>query len=212
MSLPPKDISASQLWSKLSGMERPYKLIDFPRTGEDGQPIGQVAIRILTQAEQLAASAAAEKVARDVLKEQNKDTYGYERVYADGVCVELLYRACRDPENLQQTAFPTPKDVREKLTTEECAVLFRNYLTAQLELGPSIYELSDEEAEAWIDRLVEGGSFAPLDSATSDVVKLLTMYMAFRLRPNSRADSISAGSPPDGEVGEPSESTSSNSE
>lgn len=189
-------------------MERPYKVVDFPRNDENGQPIGKVAIRVLTQEEQLAASAAAEKVAREVLKEQNKDTFGYERVYVDSVCVETLFRACRDPEDVKKTAFPTPRDVRQNLTTEECAMLFRNYLTVQLELGPAIYSLSDEEAEAWIDRLAEGGSYAPLDAAVSDVAKLLTMYMVYRLRPqSSQTDNGSAGSQPDSEAGEPIENT-----
>lgn len=196
MSGPPKDIPASQLWLKLQELPRPSKLVDFPRKGEDGEPVGQLAIRILTQEEQMICSIAAEKSARDHLKEAKRDDLGYERFYTDAVCVEVLYRACRDPEDPSRPAFPTSKQIREALTTEECAALFNHYLTIQLELGPTVISMSDAELEAWIDRLVEGGSAFPFDLLSSDLQKLVLLHMGYQLR-SSQTDKSSAGSPPE---------------
>lgn len=193
MSGPPKDIEPSSLWLKLSGKERPFKLVDFPRNDENGEPIGQLAIRILTQEEQMAATAAAEKLAKELLKDGKKDEIGYERLFTDAVCLEVLFRACRDPEDQVRSAFPSVKQIQKALTTEECAVLFSHYLTVQMELGPIVISMSDEEIEAWITRLAEGGSAFPFDLLSSDLQKIVLLSMAFQLR-SSATDKSSAGS------------------
>lgn len=196
MSGPSKDIAASQLWLKLQELPRPSKLVDFPRKGPNGEPIGQLRIRILTQEEQMAATAEAEGLARKHLKEGKKDELGYERLFSDAVCVEVLCRACRDADDAERPAFPAPAALRQVLTTEECAKLFEHYLTVQLELGPTVATMSDEELEAWIDRLVEGGSAFPFDLLSSDLQKLLVLHMAFQLR-RSQTDKSSVGLQPE---------------
>jgi ssRNA-specific RNase YbeY (16S rRNA maturation enzyme) len=194
---------ASKLWLKLQELPRPTQVVDFPRMIND-EPVGKIAMRVLTQEEQMICTAAAEEVVRKHMKDARKDELGYERLFTDAVCVEVLYRACRDADDPTNTVFPTPKDIRSALTTEECAKLFEHYITIQLELGPTVATMSDEEMEAWIDRLVEGGSAFPLDLLSSDQRKLLTLYMAYQLR-TSPTDTFSAGWQPD-------ESTPSDSE
>lgn len=196
MSNPPTNISASQLWLKLSSQERPSKIVDFPRKGPDGEPLGRLRIRILTQEEQMAATVAAENFVREHLKEAKKDEIGYERLYTDAVIVEVLFRACRDEEDEKRAAFPSPKKLRQALTTEEIGALFRHYMTVQLELGPTVSSMSEEECEAWITRLAEGGSAFPFDLLDSDFQRVLLLHMAFRLR-SSPTGSGSAGSPLD---------------
>ncbi len=208
MSGPSKEIPASHLWLKLQEMPRPSKLVDFPRRGEDGEPIGQTAIRILTQEEQMACAMAAEKSAREHLKDAKRDEIGYERFFSDAHCVEVLYRACRDPDDVTRTAFPSSKLLREALTTEECAALFTHYLTIQLELGPTVSNMGDEEIEAWIDRLVEGGSAFPFDLVSSDLQKILLLHMAYQLR-SSQTDTSSVGSPPEETIPSDNDSLSS---
>jgi hypothetical protein len=193
---PPKDIPASQLWMKLQELPRPSKVVDFPRKAPDGTAIGQLSIRVLTQEEQMAAHGAAERVTQAILKDGNKEQFGYERLYADAAYVEILFRACRDLDDPNRTAFPSPKTIREVLTTEECAALFQHYLTVQLELGPVLAAMSDEEKEAWIDRLVEGGSAFPFDLLSSDLQKILLLYMGYQLRLSPK-DKSSVGSPPE---------------
>lgn len=196
MSLPPTNIPASQLWLALCSKERPSQIVDFPRTLPNGDPVGQLRIRVLTQEEQMAATTAAERVAREHLKEAKRDDLGYERLYSDAYCIETLFRACRDVDDVTRPAFPAPKQIRQTMTTEECGALFQHYLTVQLELGPTVWKMSDEEYEAWISRLAEGGSAFLFDTLSSDLQKMLLLYMAYQLR-SSPTDNTSAGSQPE---------------
>ena len=195
MSGPPADISPTDLWLKLSARERPSKVVDFPRKGEDGNPVGQLRIRVLTQEEQMVCASAAEKIAREHLKDSKKDELGYERLYSDAFCVEVLFRACRDVADIGRALFPSPKHLRGALTTEECSMLFQHYLTVSVELGPTALTMSDEEFEAWVSRLAEGGSAFPFDLLSSDLQRLLILYMARLL--TSQKDKSSVGSPPE---------------
>jgi hypothetical protein len=196
MSGPPTDIPASQLWLALSSQERPSKVVDFPRKTDSGEPVGQLRIRVLTQEEQMSSTKAAETLVKEHLKDGKKDELGYERLFTDAVCVEVLFRACRDVDDIKRTVFPSPKHMRNTLTTEECAMLFQHYLTVQLELGPIVVNMSDDEVEAWISRLAEGGSAFPFDLLSSDLQKILLLHMAYQLR-SSQTDKSSVGSPPE---------------
>jgi hypothetical protein len=196
MSKPPTDIPASALWLRLQDMPRPSKVVDFPRTKLDGTPVGQLAIWVLTQEEQMSCAAAGERFARLHLKEGKKDELGYESLYSNAVCVEILWRSCRDTDDLNRPAFPSPELIRRTLTTEECTRLFEHYLTVQLELGPIVDKMSDAEVDAWIRRISEGGSAYPFDLLSSDMQKILLLTMARRLESSQTAKS-SAGSPPE---------------
>lgn len=204
----PPDMPSALLWAKLQEKPRPKVVVDFPRKGDDGKPLGQLAIRILTQEEKMACEAEAEKFARKLLKDSNRDAIGYHELYQDALCVEMLVRACRDVDNDNLPVFPSAALLREKLTTVECAVLFEHYMTAQLELGPLASRMTKEECDAWIDKLVEGGSTFPFDLLSSDLQKILVLSMARRLA-SSPTDRSSAGSPPDetppSDDGEPTE-------
>lgn len=202
MAGPPKDIPASQLWLKLASAERPTKVVDFPRRDDQGRAVGQIRIRILTQEEQMTCATAAEEVAKAHIKDGRKGEIGYERLFTDALCIETLFRACRDADNPTAPAFPPPKQMRTILTTEECSALFLHYLTIQLELGPNALSLSEEECEAWIDRLVEGGSAFPFDLLSSEQKKVLVLYMAYQLRPSPK-DKSSDGEQPDESTDEP---------
>lgn len=191
MNGPPNNVEPSELWLKLSSSERPHKVVEFPRQGPDGNPVAEMAIRVLSQEEKMACDVAAEAFCKKHLKEYKKDELGYEAVYGDAYVVELLFRMCRDVNDVGRPAFPSPLHVRE-LSTEECAVLFRQCLIVQKELGPIVDYLSDEDLEAWIDRLYEAGSAYPFASLSSEQQSLLLMHMVYRLRP-SPTDSISAG-------------------
>jgi hypothetical protein len=188
---------ASTLWGQLQAMPRPHRLIDFPRTGPDGQPVGKIAMFVLTQEEQMICAAAAEKFAKEKLKDSKKDDIGYETLYANASVVEILYRACKDSENIDRPAFPSPNAMRQLLTTDECSRLFEFYLGVQLELGPIVASLSDEELDAWIERIAQGGLAAsPFILLSSETQRLLAYFMAKEII-SFRSGKSSAGSPPD---------------
>lgn len=208
MAGPPKDIEPSALWTKLASRERPTKLVDFPWYDDKGDAIGQVRIQILTQNEKMASTMAAEEAARKYIKEGKRGDLGYERLFSDAYIVETLYRACRSAENSKYPAFRSTDDMRAKMTTEECGALFDHYLTVQLELGPMATSMSQAEMEAWIDRLVEGGSANPSNLLSLEQSQLLLLYTAFQYR-NSQKDSSSAGEQPEESISESSEPTTS---
>jgi hypothetical protein len=197
LSGPAKEIEPTQLWLKLSSTERPYKMVDFPRYDDEAKPLGQTAIRILTQEEQMICNAAAEDFCRKHLKDAKREDLGYEMMFKDAVIVEVLYRACRDADDPNgRSTFPSIKHLRETLTTDECSTLFTHYLTIQAELGPIAVSMSDEELESWITRLAEGGSAFPFDTLSWDLQRLVLLHMAFQLR-TSPTDNSSPTSLPD---------------
>jgi hypothetical protein len=193
---PSKDIEPSALWLALAKSERPFRVVDFPRNDADGNPIGKIAIRVLTQEEQIICSSAAEKFTREHLKDAKKDELGYEAVYSNAACVELLSRACRNVDNIEQPAFPSAKLLSQQMTAGEVSMLFEHYLTVQLELGPIVAHMSDAEMEAWVQRIGQGGEQFPLDLLSPEMLKALLRFSASRIV-SSRTDKSSVGSPPE---------------
>lgn len=191
-------MSASELWLRLQEMPRPSRIVDFPRKGPDGDFLGKIRIWVLTQEEQMICASAAEKFAKERLKDGKRDDLGYETVYANASVVEVLYRTCRDAEEPSRPFFPTPQAIRQTLTADECGRLFEAYLSVELELGPVVAKLEPVELDAWIDRIAEGGLAAgPFDSASRDMQKVLAFSMAYLIR-ELRKDKSSVGSQPEG--------------
>lgn len=185
MAGPPETIDASDLWLALTAMPRPHKVVPFPRKipGSD-EPVGELAIWPLTQEEQMASNAEADRFTKKLLKDpQKKDeaNLGYEHTYANDVAVQVLYRACRDPKDLAKPAFPSPTDIRAKLSTDEIGVLFSVYSTVQFEIGPIVAGMTKGEREAWILRLEEGGSAFPFDALSWEEKRILLPFMASQL-------------------------------
>lgn len=196
---PPENIEASELWLALTQIPRPHRIVDFPRKipGTD-ETVGKVAIWPLTQEEQMACNAEADRFTKELLKDpQKKDeaNLGYAHTYANETAVQVLFRACRDPNNIQRAAFPAPKMLRAQLTTDEIGVLFRHYTTTQNEIGPIVAFMTEEEMDAWLVRLGEGGSEFPLDLLTWEMRDQLLLHSASRLCSFWKA-TTSAGEPP----------------
>ncbi len=199
MSNTPETIGPSELWIKMMEMPRPSRAVDLPRLDKKGEPIGQVAIVVLSQEEQMICSAAAEKTAREVLKETPKESdakRGYEDIYNNSAAVEILYRACRCVDDIKKPAFPSPKEMRRVFSIDEVGVLFSHYLTVQAELGPIVGHMEKDEIDSWCRRLAEGGSRFPLDLCSLDVVRNLAFSLACRLAP-FLTDTSSVGPQPE---------------
>lgn len=182
MSMPPNDVPAGALWIALQEMPRPTRTVAFPRNKPDGTPVGELAIWVLTQEEQMICSAAAEKFAKGKVKDGKRDDLGYATIYANASCVEILFRCCREVDNLKRSAFPSPELIRQTLTADECGRLFEHYLSVQLELGPIVADLTKEELDAWIVRLGEGGLAAsPFVLLSPEMQKVLAHTMAVQI-------------------------------
>lgn len=199
-SLPPEHIEPTDLWLALTAIPRPHRLVDVPRFVPGTKtPVGQVVMWPLTQEEQMACNAEAERFTRVLLKDPTKRdqaNLGYEHTYGNESAIQILWRSCRHAQNLERPAFPSPSLMRSTFTSDEVSSLFESYLTVQAELGPIVADMTPEMAEAWIERLAEGGSALPLALLSSAAMNTLAVFMA-KLIVSYRTERSSAGSPPD---------------
>lgn len=182
---PPTDISPSDMWIALSAIPRPYRVVPMPRNipGTD-TPVGDVAIWPLTQEEHNASNANAELEAKRLFKDTPKTEergIGYQNMFANEVAVQQLWRACRDANDVTKPAFPSPSMLRHALTSDEVGVLYNHFLTTQVEVGPIVSHMSDDEFEAWVKRIAEGGSAFPFDLLSWDLRTTLVTSMASQL-------------------------------
>lgn len=206
----------SSLWTRLAAMPRPFRLVDFPRKGEDGEPVARIHMWILSQEECLAAQVAAEKYVRRLFGEDEKGapSFGggmpkkdeasiFDTLHQNAVAVELLFRACRRVESPDGDAhqrpewpfFPSPAEVRKKLTNDEIGVLMREYLQVQADLGPIVSAMTAEEVDGWVERIAKSGTTSPFASLSWDAASELILHMASRLW-SFRTATSSSGSPP----------------
>ena len=183
------EMTPTDLWLALTAIPRPVREVPLPRCIPGTEtPVGHVVMWPLTQEEQVAANADADRYAKSILRDaQKKDevNLGYHHTFTNEVAVQVLHRACRDPRSAEdgykRAAFPSPKLLRQNLTTDEIGVLFAQFCTVQSELGPIRAHLSKEEAEALILRIAEGGSAFPFDSLSWEQQRSLVLSMASRL-------------------------------
>ncbi len=189
MAGPPQHIPAKDLWNYLATAERPSRVVDYPRNHPDtGEPVGEVLMRVLSLAEIMAASAEAEKFTRKTLKDAldanvktDERSGGYDNIFNNESSMQVLLRACRRADEPTSIFFPGIDRMRTTLTQDETGALMRQYLIVQAELGPIVSKMEPGELQAWIKRLVEGGSAAPLALLSSEAQTALVMHSAYLL-------------------------------
>lgn len=198
------NLNPQQLWAAITETPRPSVVVDFPRNGADGKPIGQLRIQVLTQEEQLLCSAEAERFTKKAIKDLPKTDeaqLGYQNVYNNSAAVEVLFHACRRVDDPKEPFFPSREALKKYLTPDEVGILMMHYYTTQSELGPIVAHLSKEEVDAWVEKLAEGGSRYPLDLLSSEALKDLAFSLACRIH-NSAMATSSHGSLPEKEQNE----------
>ena len=201
--MPPKpsEISPSDLWAQITQMPRPHRIVDFPRKGLDGQPLGQVALRVLTQEEAQLATAFTEQRVRRLLKEKEampgsgEPSQGYSILFDTWASCETLFRCTRKVDDINQPFFPAVEMIPRSLSQDEIAILLLEYNRVRAELGPIVADMSQEEYDAWIEVLAKGGSAYPLDSLSLGEQSRLIVRMASELY-TLRTASSSPGSQP----------------
>jgi hypothetical protein len=144
---------------------RPFKVFDFPRAGEDGAPIGQIAIITPTVKEIMMWNLQVERDLQEMYRSGGLDASSGERIAAvkqHMVMDQILSQAIRDPENLDVRPLGgiikggkalKPSDV---LTADEMAVLYRQYEITQSSLGPIVATMSDDVFSAWMAKIERG--------------------------------------------------------
>jgi hypothetical protein len=197
---PPPNIEPADLWTKLTTLPRPHTEVAFPRKDpRTSQPMAdKVAIWVLTESELMASRAAADAYAHEMLLKPQKSgdaNLGYQDIYRNACVIEIVWRCCRAPVNVQVPAFPSTKAIRQWFTSDEIAVLFQAYCAWQRESGPILSTMDKAEMDAWIEVLKDGGSRVPLARLASESVIDLLMH-SVSLLPKSPVVSGSPGSPP----------------
>jgi len=180
-----EEMSPTDLWVALTALPRPSREIPVPRNKEGTEePIGTIRVWPLTQEEQMAANAEADSFTKKLLKDPQKKeeaNLGYHHTFTNEMAVQVLFRACRDVDNIKRAAFPSPQLMRATFTTDEIGVMFNTYATVQSELGPIRAHMTTEETEGFILRLRDGGSAFPFDSISWEQQRSLVLGMACRL-------------------------------
>lgn len=199
MSGPPNDVAPSLLYAALTKMPTPHEVVDYPVNlpGTD-YSVGQIAFVPLSQEDVMQCHATADEYARKVLKTPPKageENRAYDSIFGHEAAVQILWRAMRAPEDptLERRSFPAPKMVR-MLMPDVLGVLMTMYVTAVAKIGPIVSTMSKEELDAWIERLVEGGSAFPLALLSSEMLRDLVMRLVDRIKA-SPTGNASVGSP-----------------
>ena len=175
MAFPPNEVTATELFLKLSSPVRPSEVVDFPRRDPITRlPVAQVRIQVLNLAEYDEARIKAHYWVIDKKRIDKSQLEGQtiKEVLGDRVAKELISMACLSVEPIKGTEETgVPRYLRHFLTADHVDVLMADELEAlwmthqmiQRKWGP--YEGNIETAEqatAWMKRLVEGGSAIPL--------------------------------------------------
>lgn len=184
--MPPKNIDPDDLWSQIITLPRAHRVIESPLELPDGTK-AQIAIMVLTQEESQICTIEAEKFTKKMLKENggvpksDEKSEGYSTLYENRSAIEVLFKCCRRVGKLDKSFFPSVGEMTKRLTTDQIAVLFREYLIVQQEIGPIISNMTKEELDAWVEKLAKGGSAHFLGFLTLAAQNQFILYMACQL-------------------------------
>lgn len=191
---PPKDIPASQLFTRMMDRARPGDVCPYPRLDDDGNPLGEYRMQVLTQGELDDAFLDAEKYVKRRQKERAKalgeneeesqrgNQEAWREVFESAKMVEVIWRAARDRET-GRPLFESPKQIRDNLSSQELTSLINAYDQVQHRFGPLYRSLTDTELEQWIQVLARGAEAAlgPLGLLSPGQLVQLIVSLASRL-------------------------------
>jgi len=183
--LPPKYVSPDEFWTTLSATPRAHKIVPIRVRGIETE----VAIVVLAQEEISMLNTIAEKKVKEVQKSiMGNDipklgdyAESYDRAFEEKACTEILFRVCKMPDDLSKPFFKTREQIGKELTTDEVAVLMKEYNLVRYEMGPEIRSMSEEEMEVWIEKIIEAGTNF-LAFTDSELTSRLVSAMAFQIK------------------------------
>ena len=214
------DVPANEFVRKLMSRKRPSEVLPFPRVGQDGKPLFEYRMCVLSQQELDGCLYDAEMYAQRMFKDKKRpssDELGavrgeaWSEVYNNAKIVEILLRACRQvPEKTNPAGkvyhdplFIGGDQIRGLLTSDELASMFNAYLNTQFRFGPLWRYMTDDQVDAFVDRLEEGLSDSPLSHLEQGQLIVLVASLAARNR-TLRMGTGSSGLP--SESGTPNDS------
>lgn len=190
-------------FARLAKRSRPYVPFTFHKR-EDEEVATEAVLVVLSESEMQECFAEAQKFADAKTREKTGDAtnhsskFGWAEVYEDEKIVQVMTLAMREvgypKEDLRFV--PNPKMLRDALNSDELGVLNRAYQNLRADSGPIISQVSSDDAEAWIQALMEGGKRSPLSRLSSEGLTDLVMHLVARLKSSSTTSGLS-GSPAD---------------
>jgi hypothetical protein len=175
---PPSDKTDEELVLLLESRDPASAVVDFTLNREiadqfSGKSITKFRIQILTSAQKIQAKQRASVICRDTFKAQwrrdptadDTNAVDYHLQFEDYLAIEMLYDACRrvDKSNSEGRAiygrlFRSPQWMRDNLTAQEMAILFRQMMFVEVEQGSIEQVLDDDPAtlRLWLDRVKAG--------------------------------------------------------
>jgi hypothetical protein len=202
MGMPPEDVDPQKLFQQLMDCPRPSKVVDFPRQDPvSGKRLPRVRLMSLTATETEEARAdglAYVKRLIDAKKDEGLDPKDItldviQDLTTDSIAKHIIIKACRwekpmknlenDPSGKQYPyVFHGMGDFdKAQMTLDEVAVLYQQWEVFQHESGPMYTgPMSDEEINAWVERLALGASRLPLSEISLPALVDLTYSLAMR--------------------------------
>ena len=204
------EVKPNELVLKLMG-DHPSEVLPFPRIGKDGEPLFRYRMCVLSQFELDGCLIDAERYTVEKFKTGKRPTSeelgavradGWTEVYSNAKIVEVLLRACRQPDSktgaggkvYYDPLFIGGDQIRKLLTTDELASLFSAYQNVQFRYGMTWRMLDDDEINAIVEKLGEGLNAYPLSHLEPGQLMVLVASLAAQNRA-LRQDTGSSGSP-----------------
>lgn len=165
---PPTDINPSELFQRLRERPAPSDVFAFPRCGDDGEPLFDVRIFVLTDAKlevcrRRGRAWLAEETKGDSETSRAVTAFDEQRL-GDRLARELLAEAVFEDRIIGEgpsgpvyvRLFRNANDVSE-LTEDEIGALYGAYLLTQVRFGPTNAVFADQrDVNAWVERLASG--------------------------------------------------------
>lgn len=188
-NLPPRDISAAELLLKLIERPRPSAVVDYPAKSPTGQPLARIRIMVLGGDQQEEARFRAKEYLKSKrrMADQDFETELGRSLLGDAVARECIAMACHMVEAIEGSEdnpkypviFQSAADVN-KLPADEITALFGAYCAVQKKFGPFDSGMTEQEINAWIQRLEEGASALPLSLIASSQRDELCLRLSAR--------------------------------
>jgi hypothetical protein len=167
---------------------KPFKLIDHCRKNDKGET-PKIAMVALTQEEALATTINTERFVRKFFKDSETDlpkdgeaSAGYKMIFEQKSALEILFKVCRNPDDMSVAFFKNPDDMATNLTTEEIGFLFKHYGHVRSMLSPTQYDLSKEDVDALIYRIDTEQAVYMLDRVSPAVLGEFILALVDRIK------------------------------
>lgn len=177
---------AVNVFDLIASSPRPVKLVEFPKPHPVTGEFIQIGMRPLTHKEIKSVNLSTATMVDKIIKDKKLDPKSpeIETIRHNRHVVEIMFRACRNPNDETKGAFTTP-EVLENLDDSALETLWTSYIRVRYELGERIgVGMNEEEINDWINALAEGGEATAenfSDRASPLAVTQLLSIMASRL-------------------------------